>query len=85
MWVDEVWNHYEMSSLKQSVACSMVKSSNKWIKVAWEREWTKETNPTKNGAIAWMHTVGTVIGFEEDCILLDGEKTQKTGNQHGYQ
>ena len=82
MWVDEVWNHYEMSSLKQSVACSMVKSSNKWIKVAWEREWTKETNPIK---IAWMHTVGTVIGFEEDCILLDGEKTQKTGNQHGYQ
>ena len=29
-----------------------------------------------------MHTVGTVIGFEEDCILLDREKTQKTGNQH---
>ena len=32
-----------------------------------------------------MHTVGTVIDFEVDCILLDGEKTQKTGNQHGYQ
>ena len=30
-------------------------------------------------------TVGTVIDFEQDCILLDGEKTQKTGNQHGYQ
>lgn len=33
-----------------------VKSSNKWIKVAWEREWIKETNPIKNDAIAWMHS-----------------------------
>ena len=59
------------------VACYMVKSSNKWIKAAWKRELLKETNSRKDDAIASMHAVGTVLDFEEDCILLDGERIEK--------
>ena len=59
------------------VACYMVKSSNKWIKAAWKRELLKETNSIKDEAITSMHAVGTVLDFEEDCILLDGERIEK--------
>ena len=55
----------------------MVKSSIKWIKAAWKRELLKETNSIKDGAITSMHAVGTVLDFEEDCILLDGETIEK--------
>ena len=59
------------------VACYMVKPSNKWIKAAWKRELLKETNSIKDEAIASMHAVGMVLDFEEDCILLDGERIEK--------
>ena len=59
------------------VACYMVKCSNKWIKAAWKRELLKETNSIKNEAITSIHAVGTVLDFEEDCILLDGERIEK--------
>ena len=59
------------------VACSMVKSSNKWIKAARKKELLKETKSFKDEAITSMHAVGTVIDFEEDCILLDGERIEK--------
>ena len=59
------------------VACYMVKSSNKSIKAAWRRELLKETNSIKDEAITSMHAVGTVLDFEEDCISLDGDKTEK--------
>ena len=49
---------------------------NKWIKAAWKRELLKETNSIKNEAIT-MHAVGTVLYFQEDCILLDGKKIEK--------
>ena len=55
----------------------MVKSSNKWIKAAWKRELLKETNSIKDEAITSMHAVWTVLDFEEDCILMDGERTEK--------
>ena len=55
----------------------MVKSSNKWIKAAWTRELLKETNSIKEKAITSRHAVRTVIDFEEDCILLDGERIEK--------
>ena len=50
---------------------------NKWIKAAWKRELLKETNSIKDEAITSMHAVGTVLYFEEDCILLDGKKIEK--------
>ena len=59
------------------VACYMVKSSNKWIKATWKIELLKQTNSIKDEAITLMHTVGTGIDFEEDCILLDGERVEK--------
>ena len=59
------------------VACYMIKSSNKWIKAAWERELLKETNSVKDEAMTSMHAVKTVLHFEEDCILLDGESIEK--------
>ena len=59
------------------VACYMIKSSNKWTKVAWKRELLKETNSIKDEAITSMHAVRTVLRFEEDCILLDGESIEK--------
>ena len=55
----------------------MVKSSSKWIKAAWKRELLKETNSIKDEAITSMHAVGTALDFEEDCILLDGERIEK--------
>ena len=55
----------------------MIKSSNKWIKAAWKRDLLKETNSIKGEAITSMHAVGTMLDFEEDCILLDGERIQK--------
>ena len=58
-------------------ACYMVKSSNKWIKAAWKRKLLKETNSIKDEAITSMHAVGTVLDFEGDCILLDGERIEK--------
>ena len=54
----------------------MVKSSNKCINAAWKRELLK-TNSIKNKVIASTHAVGTIIDFEEDCILLDGERIEK--------
>ena len=59
------------------VACFMVKSSNKWIKATWKIELLKETSSIKDEAITSMHSVGTVLDFEEDCILLDGERIEK--------
>ena len=59
------------------VAWYMVKSSNKWIKAAWKRELLQETNSIKDEAITLMHAVRTVLYFEEDCILLDGERIEK--------
>ena len=59
------------------VACYIVKSSNKWIKTAWKIELLKETNPIKDEAITSMHAVGTVLDFEEDYMLLDGERIEK--------
>ena len=59
------------------VACYIVKSSNKWIKTGWKRELLKETNSIKDEAITSMHAVGTVLDFEEDCILLNGERIEK--------
>ena len=58
-------------------ACYMVKSSNKWIKAAWKRELLKETNSIKDEAITSIHAVGTVLDFEGDSILLDGERIEK--------
>ena len=55
----------------------MVKSSNKWIKAAWKRELLKLTNSIKDKAVTPIHKVRTVIDFEEDCILMDGEWIQK--------
>ena len=59
------------------VACYMIKCSNKWIKAAWKRELLKEINSIKDEAITSMHAVGMVLDFEEDCILLDGERIEK--------
>ena len=59
------------------VACYMVKSGNKWIKAAWKRELLNETNSIKDKAITSMHAMGMVLNFEEDCILLDGERIEK--------
>ena len=59
------------------VACYMVKCSNNWIKIACERELLKETNLIKDKAITSMHAVQTVIDFEEDFILMDGERIEK--------
>ena len=59
------------------VARYMVKSSHKLIKAVWKRELLKETNSIKDEAITSMHSVGTVIDFEEDCILLDEERIEK--------
>ena len=59
------------------VACYMVKSSNKWIKAAWKSELLKETNSIKDEAITSLHAVEMVLDFEEDCILLDGERIEK--------
>ena len=61
------------------VPCYMVKSSNKWIKAAWKRELLKETNSIKDEAIRSMHALGTVLDFEEGCILLDGKRIGKDG------
>ena len=55
----------------------MVKSSNKWIKAAWKRELLKETSSIKDEAITLRYAVGTVLDFEEDCFLLDGEGIEK--------
>ena len=57
--------------------CYSVKSSNKRIKAAWKRELLKETNSIKDEAITSMHAVETVIDFEEDGILLAGERIEK--------
>ena len=59
------------------VACYMVKSSNKWIKAAWKRKLLRETNSIKDKAIKSMYAVGTLLDFEDDCILLDGEMIEK--------
>ena len=59
------------------VAWYMVKSSNKWIKAEWKRELLKETNSIKDEAITLMYAVRMVLDFEEDCILLDGERIEK--------
>ena len=59
------------------VACCMVKSSNKWIKAVWKRELLKETNSIKEEAITSMHAVRSVLDFEEDWILQDGERIEK--------
>ena len=69
-----------MSSLIQErlhVACYMVKSSKKWIKAARKRELLKETNSIKDEAITSMHAVGTMLDFEEGCILLAGIRIEK--------
>ena len=69
-----------MSSLKQEslrVACYMVKYSKKWIKAARKRELLKETNSIKDEAITSMHAVGTMLDFEEGCILLAGVRIEK--------
>ena len=47
------------------------------VKAARKRKLLKETNWIKDEAITSMHAVGTVIDFEEDGILLDGEKIEK--------
>ena len=51
----------------------MVKSR---IKVARQRELLKETNSIKDEVIISMYAAGAVIDFEEDCILLDGERIE---------
>ena len=51
----------------------MVKSR---IKAARKRELLKETNSVKDEVIISMYAVGVVIDFEEDCILLDGERIE---------
>ena len=55
----------------------MVKSNNKWNKAAWKRELLNKTNSIKGEVIASMHAVVTVIDFEEDYILLEGERIEK--------
>ena len=70
-----LWDAFVETRLR--VACYTVKSCNKWIKAAWKRELLKEINSINDETITSMHAVGTVIDFEEDCMLLDGERIEK--------
>ena len=56
------------------VACYLYGKSR--IKAARKRELLKETNSIKDEVIISMYAAGAVIDFEEDCILLDGERIE---------
>lgn len=55
------------------VALYMAKSSNRWIRAAWEREKNKEKNAIKAEAITTMEEVGVRMRFDEGVIHIDEE------------
>ena len=59
------------------VAVYMAKSSNRWIRAAWEREKNKEENAIKAEAIATMGEAGIRLRFDEGTIHVDDERIEQ--------
>ena len=56
------------------VTCYMAKSTNEWIKVAWNREALKNENSMIDEAVATMAQLGADIQFEDNAVKLGGER-----------
>ena len=56
------------------VTCCMAKSTNEWIKVAWNREALKNENSMIDEAVAMMAQLGADIQFEDNAVKLGGER-----------
>ena len=52
------------------VACYTVKSTNRWIEVAWMKVTTKEENAIVMESIKTKEEVGVRLRFEDDSIQL---------------
>ena len=60
---------------KSRVACSMVISTNDWIRLSWRNEIHKEQTSLKKEAEKAMRGADTVVSFDEGAVTIGEERT----------